>query len=443
MKNWSLIAPAFVCLSAVCLGQLADFNNPASGADWWIKADSENGKFAAVLIRPSDMNDCMLEVYEVNGPENKLLWKANAPCKVSGGDVFVSNDGIYVVTLDDRKEPKGDALEFYARERGKIKGYSRQEVLGICEKKVGKNKKAPFPSFSLFHSSGGLTYFCACVWGKEEFHWVCWNAATGEYTPVNEALAKSVCEHVRQQFRKQLAAERNGRSIVPACLFLLRLKKAEDRALIERLLADENFWTHWQVVEGESIIQKVLEKVDIDIEARVSFDGFCAQSQVRELADTILAVWDGKIEPTRLRRSFRRQAYFPQYYLGGVSLDVVLTAKPKKRGGLWVYLVPESVGRDQWASNRPVHYLKAEFKSLDPRLEPGQKVRCVFRGVTLGKYWIKAVWDKEKPFYNGEDKFYKPQKGDYESTADFVVQVKAGEMVDVGTIECKQKVKGK
>ena len=109
-------------------------------------------------------------------------------------------------------------------------------------------------------------------------------------------------------------------------------------------------------------------------------------------------------------------------------------------------MAPAWGGGADWDHTRPEHYLIGKFQDLGSEYKIGRAIMCIFGGVTPGKYWVKVVWDKAKPFkpFNRRgDDFCRPQKGDYESVDSPVIEVKAGRIVDVGVIECKQKVKGK
>jgi hypothetical protein len=206
------------------------------------------------------------------------------------------------------------------------------------------------------------------------------------------------------------------------------------------LLTDQDFVTNPIWVERSSFLQTLLEQINIETQTRYQLDYFCASSGLREMADRELEKWDGKVTRDRLR-----WCKHPYHFLGTVRVHVVLKSRPKTVGGLWVYLVPASVGRAEWDQKRPVHYLMAEFDGLGSEYEIGRTTPCIFGGVTPGKYWVKAVWDKAEPFQpfnRRSDDFCKPQKGDYESVDSPVIEVKAGQTVDAGVIECKQKVKG-
>jgi hypothetical protein len=210
------------------------------------------------------------------------------------------------------------------------------------------------------------------------------------------------------------------------------------------LLTDEHFVTKPMWVERPSFLQRALQQININTEERYELDYFYASSLIRQHADRALADWKGKATGGWLR-----WRGYPFHYLGIVRVQVALKTKPKEAGGLWVYLVPASVDRAEWDRERPVHYLMAEFDGFGSEYKIGKErtVQCIIGGVTPGRYWIKAVWDKAEPFQpfsrRSSDDFCTPQKGDYESVDSPVIEVEAGKVVDVGVIECKQKVRGK
>jgi hypothetical protein len=383
----------------------------------------------------------MLGVFDVNGEEKTLSWKIPLSLKPWLNKIFVSNDGKHVVVLDRAMRPQGQALVFYNKEKGKIKRYSDEEVLKLSQKVTSGNGKGAFPCYSFFHHCKGLTYFCSLVLQSRQFHQLIWNATTGEQIEVNQTLSAGIRKQARECFRKDIMEGGNYINKQLACLFFLNIKRREDRALIEKLLADEYFVTNPMWNDEESTADSILEKVGIRTSSRAKLEYFFAESGMREVADKALSEWDGKVQEADFSWSWGRGYVY--YCLGEVSVKVILPAKPKKLQNLWVYLVPESVERAEWHKKRPIHYLFADFDGWDVNYKIGRTVACVFGGVTPGKYWVKVVWDRKKPFYNEDDEFYRPEKGDYESVVSPVIEVKAGQTVDVGKIKCNKKVKRK
>lgn len=438
MKIFELMITIFTTLGLLCCPTFAATDDTPAKMEWTIDANSDNEKFTAVLRRSIGTTDGTLEVFEVNNIHRKLLWETPSFAKELVPDIFVSDDGNYIVILDDSRRPEGDALEFYRHDKGKIKAYSREDVLGLSEKVTGQyDEKAFSAPHSLFHKFEETTYFCSLVWTDKEFYWLVWNAANGDHIKANQKLIDGIFNQAREHFGKQILKPRNYSKKITACFFLSKLKRPEDRYLIEKLLLEELFVTNPSITYKESLWAKYLDSWGFSIPDQAKLEFFYTQSPIRQFADIALSRWDSKTD-TPLR--FRRDDY-NYHYLGKVSVQVILPAKPKKHECLWVYLVPESLDWDQWDNKRPAHYLYVDFDGLNYKI--GRIVPCIFMGVTPGKYRLKAVWDRKKPFYNWDDEFYKPQNGDYESIESPIIQVKAAQTIDAGTIECNHKVKNK
>jgi hypothetical protein len=159
------------------------------------------------------------------------------------------------------------------------------------------------------------------------------------------------------------------------------------------------------------------------------------------LAERILANWDDKPAKTRDRS---RQTY---YYLG-VAEGTITLPRPPQPSDRWlcIYLIPEATPKETSYSKVPVHRLTAYFGeySFHNSTWPGENIPFRIRGVTPGRYWVKAVWDKAKP-YNFEDNYITgpPKPGDCESRELPVITVQAGETIADITIDCTAEVTGK
>ena len=343
------------------------------------------------------------------------------------------------MVLGPHKKPRENVVELFCEGKGEVGGYSPQDIRDL----VGELERTDIlpevgelsvrSSHAIFYSSSGRTFFCLGLWGGKKFHWLVWDPGNGEHIEVDEAFAAEVLEDAYRRCREQTIKRQEL-----YCGFLAKLKRPEDRPLLEDLLADDNFYS---VVIGGGPYKKpwterFFKRLDFNIDGTFGLDFIYADSHARGSADRALAQWDGR----KLPYISQRDCYY--HFLGAVRVDVVVPANPRHRGGIWVYLVPESVAADKWDTKRPAHYLHTEFKGLDSRLQLGRTISCVFRSVTPGNYWVKAVWDAKKPFYQEKDTFYSGQKGDYESVDREVLEVKASRTTDVGKIECKEKVKG-
>lgn len=440
IQNLELLTVFLVLLAYLCCP--ASSNTEMLYSETWggIRVKSESGKFIAVFRLSLDINDCMLEVFDVNDEQRNLIWKIPPFQKNIPHDMFVSDNGKYVVFLDDSRKPTGNALEFYSEDKGRIKAYSRQDILSLSETvEDRRDKKAFSTSYSLFHTFGQSTYFCSLVWTEKDFYWLVWNAANGDHIKANQKLIDGIFNQAREYLGKQILKSGNYSKKIIACFFLSKLRRPEDRYLIEKLLHEEWFVTNPSITYMESLWSKYLNGLGFNIPDKAELEFFYAQSPIRQFADISLSQWDSKTDtPLRLRRDD-----YTYQYLGKVSVQVILPAQPKKHQCLWIYLAPESLDQDQWDNKRPVHYLYADFDGLDINYKIRRTVPCVILGVTPGRYRLKAVWDRNKPFYNEDDEYYKPQNGDYENIESPVIQVRAAQTIDVGTLNCNQKVKTK
>jgi hypothetical protein len=430
----------------------------------WSEELSENGRFQVRLEQYGEeplhfkdsppLADRKIQVFNVNGPQKKLVWSATTTPGSACGAI-VSNDGRYVAIVDQSQRPEWDVVEVFCGGKGKTVAYSQDKLIRLAEQVEGiklVHYIEPYlaavaevddggyafrirSSHAIFRKSGGRTHFCLGIWDGHEFGWLVCDAETGERIDVDEVFAAEILEDAHRRCREQIIKRQTFN-----LGFLVMLKRPEDRPLIEGLLDADDF--HTAVIDGsykEPALGWFFKKLGIRLEGTIELDFVYASSYTRSAADRALGRWDGK---GRWSGSSRKTASY--HYLGNVLVNIALPKKPKRRGGggLWVYLVPDSVSRQQWLSQPPAHCLHVEFKSTDTRLKPGQTIPCVFRTAAPGRYWVKAVWDKAKPYHNGKDKFYRPRKGDYESVDSPVIEVKAEQTVDAGTIECKQKVKG-
>ncbi len=104
-----------------------------------------------------------------------------------------------------------------------------------------------------------------------------------------------------------------------------------------------------------------------------------------------------------------------------------------------------SVAERNWYSQVPVHRITGYFWEYSFSNSQWLGISIPFRiqGVTPGKYWLKAVWDKAKP-YTFEDNYIKgpPQDGDFQSTDAPTITAKAGETVDNVILNCTHEVSG-
>lgn len=209
----------------------------------WSEEFSENGKFCVKLEKPFPAANRTIEVFDVNGAEKKLLWSTTAPPGITGGAIL-SNDGRYVVAVDRHEEPRWDVVELFCEGKGKTGGYSPQDIrdlAGELERTDILPEVAELSvrsSHRIFHKSNGRTYFCLGLWGGNKFHWLVWDPGNGEHIEVDEAFAAEVLEDAYRRCREQTRKRQRLH-----CGFLAKLKRPEDRPLLEDLLGDDDFYS--------------------------------------------------------------------------------------------------------------------------------------------------------------------------------------------------------
>ncbi len=383
---------------------------------------SENKKFVAHVTPVTKETKPKLEVFEIIGSERIPLWQCNLGNEGTPMDVFTSNDGKYITTVNECSRRvhggMGDyVLAFYNRE-GLIKNYSLEQILHypdkidekefrrLSQRSVSGRSWAYRPMF--FDEQNDKRYFC--VWLLYGKRWLAWQITDGEEVRITENMVDRWNEKARLWARKYGI---HSIYYFAAADFLGTMKNPEDRQVIESLLADTSFYTRpvnkWK---GE-------------------FIRYDASSPKRSRAESILAQWDGR----------PRDIY---YYLGTVEGTLKLHAPPKA-GDRWlcIYLIPGEVIKDNWYAEVPIHRITYYFwkYSFHNKKWPTGNIPFRIQGVTPGRYRVKAVWDKAQP-YNFGDNYIKgpPQKGDYQSIDSTVITVDAGKTVDNITIDCTHKV---
>jgi hypothetical protein len=383
---------------------------------------SENKFFVAHVIPATKETKPRLEVFEIKDSEKIPLWHCILGNEGTPMDVFISDDGKYVATVNECSRRVhgglGDYVVAFYNKKGLVKNYSLEQILHypdeidkkefrkLTRRSVSGRSWAYRPMF--FDENNGKKHFC--VWLLYGKRWLAWQATDGKEIKITEKMIQRWNEKARLWARE---VGINTRYYHSAADFLGTLKNPEDRKVIESLLADTSFYTRsikkWK---GE-------------------FIRYNASSPKRALAESILAQWDGKPEDN-------------YYYLGTVEATLKLHVPPKA-GDRWlcIYLVPGEVIQDNWYADVPVHRVTDYFwkYSFHNHKWPTSNISFRIQGVTPGKYRAKAVWDKAQP-YNFGDNYIKgpPQKGDYQSLDSTVITIEAGKTVKGITIDCTHEV---
>lgn len=422
---------------------LAGCSNTCAGR-WGLPREkdyfSENEMFVGHVIPADETRKAFLEVSKVKDNERVLLWQCTLGNDGTPEEAFVSNEGNYVTTLNEVSRicarGWGDYVVAFYNKNGLIKNYSLEQILHYPEKIDKKEfwKLAPVSSAGRLWTSKpafldnyeGKLFFC--VWLIHGCRWLAWDVSNGKEIEIDDKSTERWSRKGRAWALKEIEQEKPSSYQFAAYQFLGEIRNPQDRHLIEELLSDENF-TSW----GRGTSSKTVEQ-NRHIYHLIQYT---QASSERLLADQILAKWNGQAVEERNSRQ-------PLYFLGKIEGVVRLPKMDNpKEGTLWIYLVPGATPKDQWHKKPPVQRLNAlfgEYSFKDFDLEFTEEFPFAISTVTPGEYWVKAVLDKTKPYSRQEDKFYKPQKGDYENISSPNIIVEAGQTVEGLIINCTEKV---
>jgi hypothetical protein len=431
MKKYLTILAAFLSVTATVSADFWYFSSERGRA-----ACSENAKFVVYLTPGKQEEQPLIEVFQIKDSQELRVWQCRMGNRSNPLEVNITNDGKYVATVNNAgRAGYGDYVLAFYDTNGLIKNYSLEQILASLhvdyaefDKSVPKSISSRWwdrYSVKFFSSHNAATYFC--IWLDLVDRWVAWDPSNGRRVEVAEAMIKRLNNRTRLWAVKTIeegsfALGRGPCGEETPYVFLSKLRKPEDRNIIERLLSDGRFNVEIQSSKQESL-------------------HYVQGSGMRSLGEKLLAKWDGRATEAPGPNQEHEQIY---YYLGVVDGTIRLPHVPEAGDGtLWVYLVPAGIGTDQWHRKPPVHRLAA---SLDEFLisEDGPNVSRDFlfgvEGVTPGKYWLKAVWDKATPYCETYDAICLPDRGDFQGVAPTVVTVKAGQTVENILIDCMLEV---
>jgi hypothetical protein len=362
------------------------------------------------------------------GKEGRPVWKATLSNATAPVGVMVSDDGAHVVTFDNWGSLGygADVLAFYDK-TGQRRKYSFDQIVkgqGIEASSTARVELSVSSrwwrrdSVSFLDGEGQQTH--VCLWLEWAGRWTAWDVATGDVVEGSPERVARWNARARGRMLKEAAADDYP---ITAIKFLGWLRNPEDRAVVAKLLGSRRFSGFHSMSDSRP-------------------DEFGTSSSVRETADAALARFDNKAKEARGRACV---------YLGSVHGAVRLPSLPKDaEPKVHLYLIPEQVEANGWASADPVHRLTIELGQelrstvLKPKFD-GERVEFRFETVTPGRYWVKAVYDAVAPYFEGAaaDHVCVPAAGDFESDGRVVFEVAARQVARVDVVECRKPVAGK
>ncbi len=431
----------------------------AAWADSWASPTtqeyrSSNDKYVARVVPAwAERRDLAptVTVFEDNTEAGQQRWTATLSNNVSPVEAIVSDDGKFVVTLDNwhRVGYGEDVVAFYGK-GGQIKKYSLEAITGDIAEGLGAGRfYQRFDhsvssrwwrgrSLMFFDGAGDSTSFGIWLnWAKQ---WFVWRLSDGSRVQLAGDVLKYWNEKGRRWARGQLQlpevggkppyevmkkwneeaqawsrrkSARYGKKLT-ACRYLALLKNPDDRPLLEQALLS---------TERNS------------------------EMELRTTADRALAIHDGVAEDFQSLRRMRLDDR-PQYYLlGAIELKIRLPEQPEDKGQVYVSIFPETVKPEGWRTAQAEHRTGKSFTSSSAKAENGV-LELSMRPVRPGKYWVKAIWDKVGPheynlFWYEDMREWRnltgtapaAGEGDFETEGAEVFEVKAGETT-VGTLDC-------
>jgi hypothetical protein len=403
---------------------------PAAADSWMppqkLEAKSPNGRFVAGTTPAKTRERSpkeppapgQLAVYREPGGEK--VWDATLSNKVSPTQLRLSDDGEYVVTLDNwfGAGYGDDVLAFYRRGE-QVQRFSLEQILGV-EKIDFADPLVSFSTSSRHWRETSIDFIDApdqkggggpgyVIWLGKADRWLAWDMSTGRPLAGTEPRRRRWASLARTRALDMLNREGDAQTGIA---FLAKLRRPEDRARIVEQLTSGSFSGGF----GH----------EVDAQHKTERTEFFASSWAREAADKALAQWDNV--------PWNEQGV----RLATVHGTVELPFEPNHDTTLHVHLVPENVARAAWADSKLLLHAGGQFSEHGPTTIH-KKIDFAFNQVTPGRYWVKIVLDVAEP-HGGEFAAYRGEKGDYETESN-AIEAKAGAKAEVGTLRCDRPVK--
>ncbi len=412
------------------------------------------GVFEPPAFSRETVKPAKLRVYSVEAGNRTLLWEADLHNRVSPGEVYVSDDGEYAVTLDNWGNVGygSNVLAFYGRD-GLIRRYSLGGIFGRKGKSGAEyfRKKFRHTASSRWWRYNSIEFFdridgLFCIWIDWEGRWLAWELKSGELV---DGLQEQVLRWNKRAREKMLSLIKEDKEHLKPYEFLGKMKVPEDRPLIEELLKDRKFCT---VMDTGHVGGK-----EVDFR-------YCSWSERRVAGDRILSNWENLRGPSDYVE--KEGIYVDEKYafLGSLNLTVSYAQAPHKgEGYLRVYVAPSDSGANELEVSKADAYLIADLEFSSPYdagkrsivelpdeapaasetsgySSLGKSVKFSIQGITPGRHEVVAVWDRVAPFCPQDSVECVGQRGDFVSLKSIEVDVKAGETVEDASISCTKLV---
>jgi hypothetical protein len=422
------------------------FSIRAAVADSWAPPSeswtfSQNGKFLAHDIPGNKSSSPLAIVLSISNQRTNEMWRTRLVNDVSPSQIFLSDDGNSVVTLDNWGGiGYGDDVVAIYGPKGLLAKYSLEQ---FAPPPKGNSNSLDFVSrdgygglFSHSTSSrhwreNSIQFFYSdkneelfCLWLDWDNRWVAWRLDTGSIIKVVAELARRLNTEGR---RRSLIDSQSPHASAAAMNFLGRTRMKQDRSIIEAWLHDTKFFSGSLTISSSR--------------ATEFYFAFTSRSDKRETADKILSRWDGlDSDVTELgsREDYR--------FLGTLKCSVTLPVSPqRKEGVIRLYLIPFAVPLNRWSEQRPEHYLVADLSDSFPHdfrngqiddHELGTRPNFIIYGITAGEYRLKALWSKTPSPTIPAEVLAKPQPGDYESMESPLVSIGKGRLTEGIQVDC-------
>ncbi len=432
---------------------LGDTWGPPSTFD----VQSANGEYRAQIEPGGRQIPPVVTVFE--GEET--IWTSSLTNRESPVAVMISNDGQFVVTLDNwGSVGYGDDVLVFYDHNGQIRKFSLEEFVGDAGTQT-EDETSPMQttywrlrglfthstssrmwrdrSLMLFEGSGDSTTFG--IWLDWAQQWFVWRLSDGMQIDVTGQVLEhwnaKGREWAREQLQLPVVADKPSSEVMHAWAEEAREWSRRHSARYEKKLTSCRYLAYLREVEDRELLEQALRSTETNSIGRMT---------LRANADRALAIHDGIAEDFQ---SFDRssEAIEEYHFLGEIQLTIRLPEQPAGDGQVYVSFFPETVARDEWQTAEPEYRTGTNFRSSSTR-DYDATFELETRLILPGRYWVMVVWDRNPPFRHNlyglegmrdwrESRGPAPTAGedDFESHEVIVFEVKAGETTSV-TVDC-------